>query len=44
MHLCVLRGGSWCDETNRLRSASRYWARKIYRYNTVGFRLALDLS
>jgi formylglycine-generating enzyme required for sulfatase activity len=43
MHLCVLRGGSWGDETNSLRSAYRYWARKIYRYNNVGFRLALDL-
>ena len=36
----VLRGGSWNDSPQNLRSAVRYWSGPILRYDYVGFRVA----
>ena len=39
----VLRGGSWFNDTRRLRSATRGWLDHTHRdYNAFGFRLAQD--
>ncbi len=40
----VLRGGSWDDEPERLRSAARIWIAPRLRYDYAGFRLALTLT
>jgi formylglycine-generating enzyme required for sulfatase activity len=39
----VLRGGSWLEEPNVLRSAHRGWSRPMTRINTFGFRVARTL-
>lgn len=41
----VVRGGSWCSEPERLRSAdrSRYSSATGNRFNDIGFRVARDL-
>jgi formylglycine-generating enzyme required for sulfatase activity len=39
----VLRGGSWFDEQDYLRSAFRYWDVPVGRNYSIGFRLAQDL-
>jgi len=40
----ILRGGSWFDEPNRLRSAKRYWDTSTKRFNsTNGFRLIKNI-
>ena len=38
----VLRGGSWCDVPDWLRSAHRLWINRDIWLNNVGFRLAQD--
>jgi formylglycine-generating enzyme required for sulfatase activity len=38
----VLRGGSWYDESDRMRSASLYWYSPVPRGSDIGFRLAQD--
>ena len=40
----VLRGGSWGDVPQSLRSANRYWSDSSLRGNVFGFRIARDLS
>ena len=40
----VLRGGSWIDDPNYLRSANRSWGTTGYRSNGNGFRLARTLD
>ncbi len=37
----VLRGGSWCDDARRCRSACRSYGGPSYRYYYYGFRVAL---
>ncbi len=39
----VLRGGSWFDPPEELRSASRNWERPASRFSTLGFRVARTL-
>jgi len=39
----VLRGGSWVDNPDHLRSANRYRGGPGYRDNYVGFRVARTL-
>jgi formylglycine-generating enzyme required for sulfatase activity len=39
----VIRGGSWDDRPQRLRSAARYWHFPVFGDFNVGFRLARDL-
>ena len=41
--LRALRGGSWYDYPEYLRSANRYWNYADISYNIVGFRLARTL-
>jgi formylglycine-generating enzyme required for sulfatase activity len=36
----VLRGGSWRNDADLVRSASRFWYNPGYRLNNVGFRCA----
>jgi len=38
----VLRGGSWFDFANVLRSANRSWITADYTFNYIGFRLVLS--
>jgi len=38
----VLRGGSWDNDVNYLRSAYRSWFSRSSRYDTVGFRLVQE--
>ncbi len=42
--LRVLRGGSWDDKPERLRSAARIWIAPRLRYYYAGFHLAITLS
>jgi formylglycine-generating enzyme required for sulfatase activity len=42
--LRVLRGGSWVDLPQNLRSASRNWYSTVNRINTFGFRLGRTLT
>jgi formylglycine-generating enzyme required for sulfatase activity len=39
----VVRGGSWNDKPENLRSAYRYWDEPDYRYGIIGFRVARTL-
>ncbi|OHX34104.1 hypothetical protein BJL95_06345 [Methylomonas sp. LWB] len=39
----VIRSGSWGNSMASLRSAHRLWNSPEYRFNFLGFRLALDL-
>ena len=39
----VIRGGSWFDIPDDLRSADRNWNFTVNRYYVIGFRLAQDL-
>jgi len=41
--LGVVRGGSWSDGPQLLRSSSRFWNKKGEPKRTVGFRLAQDI-
>jgi len=41
--LRVLRGGSWYNFKDKLRSAIRDMDNPVYRDNNIGFRLAQDL-
>jgi formylglycine-generating enzyme required for sulfatase activity len=43
-HARLLRGGSWYDKRVFLRSAVRYKNARDYRGDTVGFRVARNLS
>ena len=38
----VIRGGSWVNYENSLRSAFRRWSRPEVRFNDTGFRCAKD--
>ncbi len=40
----VVRGGSWRDPAERLRSASRWFAKADEAYDYIGFRIARDLK
>jgi formylglycine-generating enzyme required for sulfatase activity len=40
----VLRGGSWSDSPANCRSATRHKGASGYKYNSVGFRLCLDVE
>lgn len=40
----VLRGGSWGTNARDCRCACRDWGTPVYRYDDVGFRVALDFS
>jgi uncharacterized protein (TIGR02996 family) len=40
----VIRGGSWCDSGQECRSASRFRKPAGFRINSLGFRVALDVS
>ncbi|MBT3071474.1 SUMF1/EgtB/PvdO family nonheme iron enzyme [Rhodomicrobium sp. Az07] len=42
--LRVLRGGSWGDGPQSLRSADRFWSSSDFRLNFVGFRAARTLN
>lgn len=37
-----MRGGSWTDPLETLRSSNRNWDRPDYRADNIGFRVALD--
>jgi len=39
----VIRGGSWSDELDIIRSANRGWANTDHRDYTLGFRVARDI-
>ena len=43
MHFRVLRGGSWVDHPQSLRSAARNWSRSDLRGSFAGFRVARTL-
>ena len=38
----VIRGGSWFNDPQNVRSAYRNWLTPDYRLNSIGFRLAQD--
>ena len=38
----VIRSGSWASQPRDLRSASRSWNARSYRFNALGFRLVQD--
>jgi formylglycine-generating enzyme required for sulfatase activity len=40
----VVRGGSWINNPDYLRSADRYWYRTVDRRSNVGFRVARTLN
>jgi formylglycine-generating enzyme required for sulfatase activity len=40
LRLCVLRGGSWSDDSRACRSACRGWSLTDIRHNYFGFRVA----
>ncbi len=40
----VLRGGSWVDFAEYLRSAARYWSPPGFRHYFIGFRVARTLT
>ena len=39
----VLRGGSWVNGPENLRSSVRYWNGAVKRYSNCGFRIARTL-
>ncbi len=41
---CVVRGGSWLDNPDGLRSSNRLWYAPDYRDSYIGFRVARVLS
>jgi formylglycine-generating enzyme required for sulfatase activity len=40
----VIRGGSWANGRLRIRSANRDWDTPTYRYDSIGFRCAQDVT
>ena len=40
----VLRGGSWLDNPRYLRSADRDWDSSVFRFRSLGFRVARTLT